>query len=116
MSGQGNFVKWLGYSTVALIYEFIGSFGLLMAIVATKGNPVGIGIILFIMLLIGAPISGGHFNPAVTIGVLINMIGSEKGLEMNRVLTGILMVCGQFGGAICGMEFLYMCVNTGEAT
>lgn len=115
MSGPGNFVKWLGYSTVAFIYEFIGSFGLLMAIVATKGNPVGIGIILFIMLLIGAPISGGHFNPAVTIGALINMIGSKTEISVNRVLTGIFMICGQFAGAICGMEFLYMCVNTGEA-
>ena len=32
----------------------------------------GIGFMLFALLLIGGPITGAHFNPAVTLGVYMS--------------------------------------------
>ena len=46
--------------------EFLGTFLFLSVIVAT-GQPVFIALALLLVLLLGAPISGGHFNPAVSV-------------------------------------------------
>lgn len=52
------------------IVEFIGTFFLVFTIAFT-GNPLAIAGILAAMLYMGGYISGGHYNPAVTIAVLI---------------------------------------------
>ena len=46
--------------------EFLGTMIFLFAILAS-GNPYAIGIALTIVILIFGPISGGHFNPAVSV-------------------------------------------------
>ena len=53
-------------------YEFIGTFALVGAINCSKGDAACCGITLFFMLLVLGPITGGHMNPAVTLGVFIN--------------------------------------------
>lgn len=50
--------------------EFLGTFFLVLTIALT-GNPLAIGGMLMVMVYMGGPISGGHYNPAVTLGVLI---------------------------------------------
>ena len=50
--------------------EFIGTFFLLLT-VALTGNPLAIGGILAAMVYMGGYISGGHYNPAVTLAVKI---------------------------------------------
>ena len=63
----------------ALVAEFIGSFALtfvgIMAIHAAKGNLLAIalahGITLAVMVSATMPTSGGHVNPAVTVGFLL---------------------------------------------
>lgn len=52
------------------ITEFIGTFFLILVIGLT-GNPLAIGAILMVMIYMGGNISGGHFNPAVSLGVFI---------------------------------------------
>ena len=50
--------------------EFIGTFIFLYVIIAT-GNPYAIGIILTCVILAGGNISGGNFNPAVSVMMVL---------------------------------------------
>ena len=59
-----------------LTVELIGTFFLMFTVgmaVATAGNlaPLAIGAALMIMVFAGAHISGGHYNPAVSTGVML---------------------------------------------
>ena len=52
------------------IVEFIGTFFLVLSIGLT-GNPIAIGAMLTVMVYMGGPISGAHYNPAVTLAVMM---------------------------------------------
>ena len=69
------------------ITEFIGTFFLVLTIGCTGIGagagviaPLAIGAALMVMVFAGGHISGGHYNPAVTIGVLIR--GKVKGADV----------------------------------
>jgi aquaporin Z len=56
------------------IVEFIGTFFLVLTVglAVHSGSPIAplaIGGVLMVMILAGGHVSGGHFNPAVTLGV-----------------------------------------------
>jgi len=81
------------------ITEFIGTFFLVLTIGLT-GNPLAIGAILMVMIYAGGHISGAHYNPAVTIAVLIRgkvstnealaYIGSQlAGAVLAAIIVGI---------------------------
>ena len=59
------------------ITEFIGTFFLTftvgMVVLGGKGDfaPLAIGSVLMVMIFAGGHISGGHYNPAVTLAVLL---------------------------------------------
>jgi aquaporin Z len=48
------------------IVEFLGTMFFLYVIIAT-GNPIAIGLALTLAIMVGGKISGGNFNPAVSI-------------------------------------------------
>ncbi len=52
------------------ITEFIGTFFLVL-VVALTGNAAAIGAVLMVMVFAGGHISGAHYNPAVTLAVLV---------------------------------------------
>lgn len=52
------------------VIEFIGAFFLVLTI-ALSGNPIAIGFILTVLVYMGGYISGGHYNPAVTLAVML---------------------------------------------
>ena len=53
------------------IYEVIGTTMLSYAVLISAGNFIGVVFTLMIALIIGGPISGGHYNPAVTTAVYL---------------------------------------------
>jgi glycerol uptake facilitator-like aquaporin len=61
--------------TIVFVYEFIGTAMLLYAInlqYTFTFGVFGIGFVIFPLILIAAPITGSHFNPAITIGVYLS--------------------------------------------
>jgi glycerol uptake facilitator-like aquaporin len=79
---------------LAVLVEFLGTFIFLSVIVAT-GNALVIGATLAVLCLLGGAISGGHFNPAVTIMTLYNRgIAGDNAAAyiVAQVVAGLLAV------------------------
>ena len=77
------------------LVEFVGTLFFLYVILAT-GNALAIGAALAICILIGGKISGGHFNPAVTV-----MMGLGKKMPTKDMFPYIL---AQVAGGIVALE------------
>jgi len=52
------------------LIEMIGTFFLVLVIGLT-GNPLAIGSVLMVMVYMGGHVSGAHYNPAVTLAILL---------------------------------------------
>ena len=77
------------------LVEFVGTFFFLYVIIST-GNPVAIGSALALSVFIGSKISGGNFNPAVTI-----MMAAAKKLPSKEVVPYIM---AQVAGGLLALE------------
>jgi glycerol uptake facilitator-like aquaporin len=87
--------------TIVFIYEAVGTGLLLYAINIQKGatfGQFGIAFMIFAMILIGGPITGGHFNPAVTLAVYISNVKWREDWQIF-----LLMLSAQFFGALWGV-------------
>ncbi len=61
--------------------EFIGTFFLLLT-VGLSANPLAIGAVLAALVYVGGYISGAHYNPAVTLAVVMRgKLSSNDGLK-----------------------------------
>jgi aquaporin Z len=78
-----------------IIVEFVGTLFFLYVIIAT-GNPLAIGAALTIAIIVGGAISGGHFNPAVTI-----MMAVANKLPRKEVIPYVL---AQVAGGLAALE------------
>jgi glycerol uptake facilitator-like aquaporin len=79
----------------AVIVEFLGTLVFLYVILAT-GNFAAIGATLALMIYLGGPISGGNFNPAVTIMLVI-----AKKQKMDTLLPYVI---AQVAGGIVALQ------------
>ncbi len=52
--------------STALLAEFLGTFLLVLSILASGGNAYAIGATLVVVVLLIGKLSGGHVNPAVS--------------------------------------------------
>ena len=63
------------------LVEFVGTLFFLFTILAT-GNPLAIVSALYIAIMLGGHVSGGHFNPAVSIMMSFSGKLSKKDLPL----------------------------------
>ncbi len=62
------------------VNELIGTFFLVL-VIGLSGNPLAIGSVLMVMVYMGGHISGAHYNPAVTLAVLMRRkIGTNEAI------------------------------------
>lgn len=88
------------------VIEFIGTFFLVVT-VAFTGNPFAIAAILVSMLYMGGYISGAHYNPAVTIAVLVRGKIDWKNAIIYIVVQMLAAVAAAlFYIAITGQKFI----------
>ena len=79
----------------AVLVEFIGTLLFLYVIIATD-NSVAIGAVLSLLIYLGEPISGGNFNPAVT----VMMVAAKK----QQMSTALPYIMAQLAGGIVALE------------
>ncbi len=87
------------------ITEFIGTFFLVLTIGMAEGNlkPLAIGVSLMCMIFMGGHISGGHFNPAVTLAVLMR--------GRCNIGDAIAYMVSQVAGALAAAGLVYFLLN-----
>src|SRR5664279_1367572 len=104
--------------------EFIGTFFLVLTVGCTviPGAagvipPLAIGAALMVMIFAGGHISGGHYNPAVTLGVLIR--GKMKAADVVPYLVAQLLAAAAAATAVkflrAGVAVTPMAPNVGPA-
>jgi len=76
--------------------EFLGTF-VFLSVILTKGEAIPIGVALAAVIFMGGDISGGNFNPAVSLSMMLN----------NRLSSGDFAgyVGAQLAGAACAVYF-----------
>lgn len=73
-------------------------------------HDVYISLSLYVSICLFAPLTGGHFNPAVTLGVFLNKITVGK-MSIKNLSIYIL---GQFLGAALGCAFSRLVYDIGD--
>ena len=77
------------------VVEFLGTLFFLYVILAT-GNPLAIGLALTVAIMAGGKISGGHFNPAVSV-----MMAAGGKLPLKSLLPYVI---AQVAGGFAALE------------
>ena len=86
-----------------LIYEFIGTAIIMYALCIYNGALAPTLGVILVMQLLAWDISGGHFNPAITMGVFV----SQKKWG-DQWLLMLLMSVAQYAGACFGILLGYL--------
>ena len=93
------------------IYEFLGQiFFMYIALVSggTGGDTYGIAapLALFAIVNIFGGVSGGHFNPAVTLGVYV-----REAKWAHNFIFMLMIIASQIAGALVGMLLAYLALR-----
>ena len=82
------------------VVEFLGTLFFISAILLSKGNAFVIGAALAVAILLGGKVSGGHFNPAVSLTMYM-----KKNIAMNQLL---MYIVAQALGCIASLRVVKM--------
>ena len=88
--------------------EFIGTFFLVLVVSLTANNhfgPIAIGSVLMVMVYAGGHISGGLYNPAVTLAILY-----RRKIELKEAV--IYWIAQIIGGCLAGFIAMHLSGNT----
>ena len=83
------------------LVEFLGSLFFIYVILAT-GSPIAIGAALAVAIIVGGPVSGGNFNPAVTI-----VMAAARKMPLTDVAPYII---SQIAGGMAALQLSKMTV------
>ena len=101
-NGQNN-------KTAVLLYEFLGTAMLLIGINNTSHlgplAPIGVGLTVFALIVMTGNVSGAHFNPAVTLGVLVKEGAGDFG---RNSMFAMLIIVAEFLGGIFGAFVVFL--------
>lgn len=86
-----------------LLVEFLASSVLVYAVLASGGNAGAVAGTLFCLILACGPISGAHFNPAVTVAVYVWNRKFKKDLGFM-----IMLILTEFAGALLGIFWAWL--------
>jgi len=96
--------EWLGTAFLLAVVVGSGIMGDQLSngndAIALLGNTIATGAILVVLILVFGPISGAHFNPAVTLAFYL-----RKEISLNQA---VLYVFVQLTGAICGVIIAHL--------
>ncbi|PLS81740.1 hypothetical protein CYG49_01165 [Candidatus Saccharibacteria bacterium] len=73
-AGYKRYFQGRDYSTLpygAIIAELLGTFTLAIVFLNLQGQPISVLFAYIALVLIFAPLSGSHFNPALTVGLWV---------------------------------------------
>ena len=79
------------------LVEFIGTF-IFLSVILTSGEAIPIGVALTAVIFFGGAISGGNYNPAVSISMFLNN-------KLSQVDT-IAYIAAQVAGAAAAVMFV----------
>ena len=88
------------------LYEALGTATLLIAINWSGGSPYAISIVVFAAIVVFGSVCGAHFNPAVTIAVLIKNGDLVKDLPFAS-----LIILSQIIGGLIGVLTVFMSLS-----
>jgi glycerol uptake facilitator-like aquaporin len=89
------------------LYEFCGTALILYAVNVSHGNPVAVVFSIMVSVLFAGPITGAHFNPAVSTACLISHTNPREALS-----SFALMVSAEITGALFGVLLAFLSLTT----
>ena len=102
-----NASKYLAEIVGTFILVFVGSMSILSAVVMSAPVmlvvPLGFGFALLAAIFAVGDVSGGHFNPAVTLGALLD--------RRIRLVDAVMYVAAQVIGALAGSGAILVLAN-----
>jgi glycerol uptake facilitator-like aquaporin len=79
------------------IYEAI-AMAIFVFCINMSGSIIGVLLSLYVMIMWSYPVSGGHVNPAVTLGIYVKGMGQYK----KNLMMCFIILLGEFAGAFGG--------------
>ena len=89
------------------VYELVGTALFMYLLIVSMADDVAVPLALFILILLFGGVTGGSFNPAVTLGVYVN----EREWTKNLWFTFVILTA-QFVGAMFGLGLAALSVGS----